>query len=652
MRPSYLAVRLLPFALLLALGACTEDTQSPSLETCNSKIVGGKLEIGWPAVGAMVSVYPEGYAGSFCTGTLIAPKWVLTAAHCLYGGDTKPAYTGFMVGSNANPTWDYSGPANGDVFPAKSFFIHPNYKGDTNENDIALVELYAPVEGVEPLFINTLAIQKSIVGEQVFFVGFGASNGLTGDGSGVKRSGTMNAGFFRPQQIGVYYDGTGICFGDSGGPGLMKVNDSWAIVGVNSSVAAAEGEDPCTSMAFITRADTYMGWIADKTGIAIPDCRDYPAACQCEASCQANGRCDNKLCQTMNCPQFADCQYTCGNSAGCLSECMCSTKDANIGLLDEINSCYYESCAQYNGTKLRQCMVKDCTDEMGKCFSGMGSGNADCVATDSCLGACSGADFACISDCMVGAAMEATGFVKVMYACFQRECSDISALSAWEKCLADKCQGEMDLCYAPSMCDIRGGDCAAGTSCQPIGSGSNTCMDSEDLPEGSTCVADATPVSCADGLVCRKVGGTFKCMAACNTETDCNDGRICYKGETGTMNPGICFCVDSDKDGLCSLADCNDKDPKSPAASPEVCDGLDNNCDGNTDEGVCAEADVTDDATTPGDDATTPGEDTGTVSEGTPGSSACSTGTNPSPVTALPLLLLAATLLLARRRAR
>jgi hypothetical protein len=648
-------VRLLSLVLVLGLGACAEDPQTASLETCSTAIVGGKTELGWPAVGALVQQFPDGYAGSFCSGTLIAPTWVLTAAHCLYGGDIKAKYAGFLVGTNANPTWNYSGPSNGVVHPAKAFHIHPGYKGSTNENDIALMELYAPVEGVDPLFINTLAIQKSIIGEQVFFVGFGASNGYTGDGSGLKRSGTMNAGFYRPQQIGVYYDGTGICFGDSGGPGFLKVNNTWAIIGVNSSVAAPEGQDPCTSMAFITRTDTYMGWIADKTGLAIPSCLETPEACQCGDACLPSGRCDNQLCQTLDCPGFVDCQYKCGNSDGCLSECMCSTKPKNLDLLDQINTCYYESCTEFSGSKLRQCMVKDCADEMGECYQGMGTGSANCVATDACLSGCSGGDFSCLSDCLIDAALSATGFVKLMYTCYQRECSGVSGTAAWEKCLLEKCQGEMDLCYAPSKCDIRGGDCGEGLSCQPIGTGSNTCLESADLPENATCVPDATPVPCADGLICRKVGGTFKCLAACNADDDCTLGRICYKGETGTMNPGICFCVDSDKDGLCSLADCDDKDPDAPAPGPEVCDGLDNNCDGSTDEGVCEEADATGDAGSQdlsSLDTTGPGDDTGTSDEDSAASSACSFSPRPTPFAALPLLLLAAALLLARRQTR
>jgi secreted trypsin-like serine protease len=75
------------------------------------------------------------YESEFCGGSLIAPTWVLTAAHCVtdYGETISPEFMVVLTG-----TTDLM---KGKRVNAKSIAVHEGYDDWTMDNDIALVEL-------------------------------------------------------------------------------------------------------------------------------------------------------------------------------------------------------------------------------------------------------------------------------------------------------------------------------------------------------------------------------------------------------------------------------------------------------------------------------------------------------------------------------
>ena len=93
-------------------------------------------------------------------------------------------------------------------------------------------------------------------------------------------------------------------------------------------------------------------------------------------------------------------------------------------------------------------------------------------------------------------------------------------------------------------------------------------------------------------------------------QLSCNSAYLVNQYAVGYYPPGA-GCVDNDADGACEDVDCDDWNAQANPSALEACDGFDNNCDGQIDEGfdldldgwsTCAgDCDDTDPAVSPGD---------------------------------------------------
>ncbi|MCK9459762.1 MAG: trypsin-like serine protease [Proteobacteria bacterium] len=355
--------------LALAAASCEGAAPGPLPAPDARQIVGGSVEAGYPAVGALTFYYPgNGYVGSFCTASLIDDDWLLTAAHCVLPSSDftpVPALTYFYVGGNANPPSLGEEPTAGDLYQAESFFPHPSYSTMTSANDIALVHLAAPIDGITPLQIYTGTALAAEEGEPAFYVGFGVTTG-SGTDSGVKRSAYIDIGDVGTLSYTSYYDGTGICFGDSGGPGLFDFGSGDRIIGVNSTVG---GSPTCMSSYNDTRVDAYDTWVAN-TMASNPDCGSDSDLCVCPDACQVDGSCDNTVCQTLDCEGLYDCASGCGvTEEDCYIGCYLTATFSGQGQFDDLMVCAYENCDGISDdTEYAECVAEDCATELDDCF--------------------------------------------------------------------------------------------------------------------------------------------------------------------------------------------------------------------------------------------------------------------------------------------
>lgn len=169
-------------------------------------------------------------------GVLIAPNWVLTAAHA--AEIIKP-------GTPKNPTGRYSVYVGGLPRLIDGVFINPGWKQRLAGEDIALIRLKEPVSDTAPVGLYD---GKDELGKTLIVAGYGApGTGKAGVGKhdAILRAANVTVDEVDSQSLGWTFRSPktrgvhaleGISGpGDSGGPALLERNGQLFVVGVSST---------------------------------------------------------------------------------------------------------------------------------------------------------------------------------------------------------------------------------------------------------------------------------------------------------------------------------------------------------------------------------------------------------------------------------
>ncbi|XP_063698056.1 venom serine protease-like [Culicoides brevitarsis] len=222
----------------------------------------------FPSVVAMIHV-PSNY--TFCGGTIIHPRYILSAAHCFVSHTYRNRYE-VKILLGAHNYHDKSTSSYHTAYQFEKIITHPNYETTEQDNDILLLKLTREIifsRGVGPACLPWKFVNYNFYDDDVQMVGWGTTT-WHGQLSQVPRKVTLKVMdtdicdkkivWVNEKKLCTYAEQRDGCQSDSGGPVYYTspADNRQYVVGIISFGIRCATKSPGVN----TRVTNYLAWIA------------------------------------------------------------------------------------------------------------------------------------------------------------------------------------------------------------------------------------------------------------------------------------------------------------------------------------------------------------------------------------------------------